>query len=62
MKKLLLLFIIVGTVFSNSACHSQGGPRGTSEAEIKRMIFVYGNGMERAFIEYVATLTGKEKP
>jgi peptidase E len=62
MKKLLLLFLIVGTVFSNSACHSQGGPRGTSESEIKRMIFVYGNGMERAFIEYVATLTGKEKP
>lgn len=62
MKKLLLLFLIVGTVFSDSACHSQGGPRGTSEAEIKRMIFVYGNGMDRTFIEYVATLTGKKKP
>ena len=62
MKKLLLLFLIVGTVFSDSACHSQGGSHGTSEAEIRRMIFVYGNGMDRRFIEYVATLTGKEKP
>jgi peptidase E len=62
MKKLLLLFFILGTVFSGNACHSQGGSRVTSEAEIKRMIFVYGNGIDRRFIKYVASLTGKEKP
>lgn len=62
MKKLLLLFFILGTVFSGIACHSQGGSPVTSEAEIKRMIFVYGNGMDRRFIKYVASLTGKEKP
>ena len=62
MKKLLLLFLILGTVFSDSACHSQDGSTRTSDTEIKRMIFVYGNGMDRTFIEFVASLTRKEKP
>ncbi len=34
----------------------------TDRKPVKRTIFVYGNGMERAFLRHIAGLTGKDKP
>ena len=62
MKKLQILIIIICGLLCTDSCRSQGESRGSSNVETKRMIFVYGNGLNRVFISYVAELTGQKNP
>lgn len=62
MKKIAILSIIVLFVSTSISCQGKTGNPGTDDQEKEKTIFVYGNGMEKEFINYVALLTNKENP
>jgi dipeptidase E len=57
-RPLVIVFLILTSVFGLG----REAPARTDQEAVRRTIFVYGNGMERAFIRYVIELTGKDKP
>ena len=62
MKALTILLVVF--LFSIESCTGQSktGAPDKRETSGDKIIFVYGNGMNTAFIKYVASLTGKERP
>jgi len=59
-----LSFLIIFSLFSLNFCAGKGsqGASENGETASERIIFVYGNGISRTFIRYVASLTNREKP
>jgi len=62
MKKIWILFFIAFFISEITSCQNKTGNSGTDDHSIKKTIFVYGNGMEREFIRYVAKLADKKNP
>jgi dipeptidase E len=61
MKKIWHILIIACVVFSTAECQSQSGKEPVRKSN-DRTILAYGNGMDRAYIKYLADLTGKPNP
>jgi dipeptidase E len=55
----LVVFLLAST---SAPGLGQDRPARAVPKPIRKTIFVYGNGMERAFIHYVVELTGKDRP
>jgi dipeptidase E len=62
MRSRLALCLSTLLLVSTAFCLGQNGQAHADRGPARKTIFVYGNGMEKAFIRYVIELTGKEKP
>jgi dipeptidase E len=64
MKKIriFLSILIIVCAYNTTSCQNPSEKSGSSNQPPDKTIFVYGNGMERSFIRYLVTLTGKKNP
>jgi dipeptidase E len=62
MKKICLTTLMLCIAVTTTQCQSPAGKQHVEKKKGDRVILVYGNGMERAYIKYVANLTGKPNP
>lgn len=62
MNKIWLTTLFLSIAFTATQCQNTAGKQHVEKTQGDRVILVYGDGMERAYIKYVANLTGKPKP
>ena len=62
MKTFLISLLTTITIFGTPACQSASSKSDVPNQQIEKKIFVYGNGLDRVFISYVADLTNKQNP
>lgn len=61
-NRILLSILIIVCAFNTTSCQNSSGKSSSSALPPRKTIFVYGNGMDRSFIQYLITLTGKKNP
>ena len=54
--------MIMVCVFETSSCRGSNGNSDAGDQKPGKTIFVYGDGLEKVFIKYVAGLTNKKNP
>ena len=62
MKPYWILLVAALLICKTTGCQSAQEKTGIPDWSGGRIIFVYGNGLEKEFIRYVAELTEKKKP
>lgn len=64
MKKIriLLSVLVIVCACNTISCQNPAGKSNSSGQPPQKTIFVFGNGMDRSFIRYLITLTGKKNP
>ena len=62
MRIIWTLIIIIAFIFETSSCQGVARDTDPGNQQIEKQIFVYGNGIDKAFIKYVIGLTHKKNP
>lgn len=62
MRKIFILLIVAFYMSNTISCQSKVGNPVSDDQTTNKTIFVYGNGMVKEFINYVAVLTNKKNP
>lgn len=62
MKSLWILLLAIVCIGETTSCQRTAKEPGVTIQPNDKIIFVYGNGVEKAFIEYVMALTQKSNP
>ena len=62
MKAIWLFLLTAICICDTTSCQGQAGKSGIKDQQPEKTIFVYGDGMEKAFINYIISLTEKPNP
>ncbi|HUX94189.1 MAG TPA: peptidase E [Bacteroidales bacterium] len=62
MKKFWLIIIITVCYLNTAVCQSSSRNSDASDKHVDKTIFVYGDGLNKTFIKYIISLTGKKNP